>query len=100
MSDTFLSLSCAIGTRRLFRSAFYYISCAVRTFQTHISHQHSIIGRRYKESILGCWVYCTYISAQADCGAVSIYLLREATSSNTYSAAQGAYQLDYVMSSP
>lgn len=85
-----------------FYSAFCCISCAVRTFHTHISHQHSIIGRRYRESflsVLGCWLYCTYISAQIDCRALSIYLLQEATSSNTYSAAQRAYQLDYVVSS-
>ena len=92
MSDTFLFLSCAISMHRLLYSASYYISCAVRAFHNHISHQHSIIGRRYKESfllVLGCWVYCTYISAQVDCGAVSIYLLQETTPPNTHSAAPG-----------
>lgn len=90
----FSLLAAPLACMDFFYSAFYCISCAVRTFHAHISHQHSIIGRCYKESflsVLGCWVYCTYISAQVDCRAVSIYLLQEATSSNTYSASQRVY---------
>ena len=64
LCQTRFSLSCAISMHGLFFTLLSVASAALSGLFTHISHQHSIIGRRCRESflsVLGCWLYCTYI---------------------------------------
>ena len=102
LCQTRFSLSCAISMHGLFLLCFllHQLRCPDFSHIFHINTQSlgGAAGSRFYQSLVAGFIARTF-SAQIDCRALSIYLLQEATSSNTYSAAQRAYQLDYVMSS-
>lgn len=102
MSDTFLSLSRAISMHRLVLLCFLITSAALFGLFTlifHISTQSlgGVTRSRFYQSLIAGFIART--SPHRWIAGLCLYTLQEATSSNTYPAAQGAYQLDYVMSS-